>query len=677
MPVSRKSNPQKQERHKFLEMPDNNTVSLAIITQLRPKICYNNNMKHVFQPTAIVGNGQSLVTLGKNGEIMGCFYPNLDHAQNIKQGMVAIHSAGQLHWTYDSCFKTKQEYIGDTNILKTTATAVDIEVEITDFFLENEPIFIRKFHVKNISPMTKTGRLFQYLNVNVDDIAEKNSATYDRELKLITQNRRETTFAVTASDNLSGATLGKSGEHNSAYNTLQTGQLNNQKLEIGNVDAAFGFDYELHPDENACFTLYFSLAKDANSAVKGALNAKCQDYNTQLLEAKSASEEYLARARKIETDDPLINAVVKRSLLGLKLICDKVGGGILAAPEFDPDFLGCGGYGFMWPRDSAEVAILLSKVNLGDVAEKFFDFASKIQHGSGYFEQRYWLNGNKGPCWCEYPNWLQIDQVAAVIVALYEWSNKPNAKFVTMMERASEFLLSMRAENGLHKTAADCWEKFSGIFTYSNAAIYRAFLSASAWQEQLGNAEKATQLKTSAEKIKETILSTLYNGEYFARGISDSGEIDYCVDAAFFGLIEPFGLLDLDNENELKMAENMVKVTYERLLKELPEGMGVMRHEGDDYVDGSAGGVTTLWFARVLLRLAIHFREVDKEKSLKYFASGIEFLHVVAKRSEKVLYLLPELIGGGNTDYWAMAHGWAMAEFIECACLVAEGGGKK
>jgi len=629
-------------------------------------------MKHIFQPTAITGNGQSLVTFGPNGEIMGYFYPNLDHSQNIKQGMVAVHSEGQLHWTYDDYFETSQSYILDTNILKTIAKAQDIEIEITDFMLENEPILVRKFHVKNRAMETKSGRVIQYLNINVDDIAEKNSVRYDFESKMIVQNRREATFVIMASDNLNGVSLGKSGEHNSAYSMTQNGWLNNQNLEIGNVDAALGFDYDLRSGEDVCFTLYFSPASDTDTAIQRAFTVKNQDYGELFLAAESVAENYLSKVKEIRVNDSLLKSVVNRSILGLKLICDKSGGGILAAPEFDPDFLGCGGYGFVWPRDAAEVTMLLNKINLRGVSEKFFDFAGKIQHESGYFEQRYWLNGNKGPCWCEYPQWLQIDQVAAVVTALYEWSNEPIPRFAPMMERASDFLLDFCAENGLHGTAADCWEKFSGTFTYSNAVIYRAFLSAAVWQEKSGNVEKAEQLKMSAKRVKEILLSTLYNGEYFARGIVGNGEVDYCVDAAFFGLVEPFRLLDLNSEIELKMAENMVEITNERLLKELPEGMGVLRHENDDYVDSSAGGVTTLWFARILLRLAVQLKEGDMAKADGYFEQGVSFLRAVARRSEKTLYLLSELIGGGDTDYWAMAHGWAMAEFVECVLLIEE-----
>ena len=43
----------------------------------------------------------------------------------------------------------------------------------------------------------------------------------------------------------------------------------------------------------------------------------------------------------------------ERSLLCLPLLCGEEGVAV-AAPEFDPEFIACGGYGYFWPRDGGE-----------------------------------------------------------------------------------------------------------------------------------------------------------------------------------------------------------------------------------------------------------------------------------------------------------------------------------
>ena len=44
----------------------------------------------VYQPNAVVGNSQVLVTLGARGELMTFFYPHIDFSQNIHEGMPAV-----------------------------------------------------------------------------------------------------------------------------------------------------------------------------------------------------------------------------------------------------------------------------------------------------------------------------------------------------------------------------------------------------------------------------------------------------------------------------------------------------------------------------------------------------------------------------------------------------------
>src|SRR5690606_34243591 len=48
-----------------------------------------------------------------------------------------------------------------------------------------------------------------------------------------------------------------------------------------------------------------------------------------------------------------LRAAYVRSLLCLPLLCGDEGVAV-AAPEFDPEFISCGGYGYFWPRDGGE-----------------------------------------------------------------------------------------------------------------------------------------------------------------------------------------------------------------------------------------------------------------------------------------------------------------------------------
>ena len=148
-------------------------------------------MSNVFQPSSIIGNGNSLVTIGDNGEIMSYFYPAIDHSQNIKQGMVAIYSDNNLNWTYENNFNTEQHYLPKTNILITECNRADVSLKITDFMLEDEPIMVRHFIIKNVANCKRTGKIIQYLNIDIDDISNKNRDHIETLLKEISKVKVE------------------------------------------------------------------------------------------------------------------------------------------------------------------------------------------------------------------------------------------------------------------------------------------------------------------------------------------------------------------------------------------------------------------------------------------------------------------------------------------------------
>jgi GH15 family glucan-1,4-alpha-glucosidase len=244
-------------------------------------------------------------------------------------------------------------------------------------------------------------------------------------------------------------------------------------------------------------------------------------------------------------------------------------------------------------------------------------------------------------------------------------------RYWSMMATTASYLIDHLGENGLHVQAFDLWEKFRGSFCYSNAAIHAALRAAARWAADRNQSALETQWREAAERIKVVLLADFWNGGYFARGLNEAGQVDWTVDSAMLGLFEPFEMLSLDVPAERQMVESMAHVIRERLTKEYHDGQAIIRHEGDDYVGGSAGGVNTLWLARVLLRLAVSFRQEDPGKTRDYRTQAEEYMRVVVGHGTTV-QLLPELIGSESTPLWAAPHGWAMASFIQCAVLLDE-----
>ena len=637
----------------------------------------------VYQPNAILGNSRILATFGAAGEIMTFFFPHIDYPQNLQEGMPAVYigprGAGQLSWTYEPCWQATQSYVPRRNILHTDllhATA-GLELRITDLVMPHTGLLVRRFQLTNISSTPQEGVLLQYLYLRLGEMGRKNSARRLDDIPAIVQYWRHLCFAM-GGDPPDATQIGKADPHapNNAKRDMGDGILTNQREDLGDVDLAFAWNYTLQSGETLDRVFLISAALNEPAALAQLTRHQAQGYQALYDAADAWWAGWLAPAAPVHLA-PAFTDAYYRALLALRLLYDAQTGALLAAPEFDPLFERSGGYGFVWPRDAAEVVLALDAAGIPDMVESFFAWARTAQHPHGYWEQRYWVTGERGPGWCSFLDAIQIDQTGAMLYALGRHAEHLPAaerpafheRYWSMLENAACYLMAALGPNGLHTQAFDLWEKFRGSFTYSNAAIAAALWTAAAWGEARGLPEQAAAWRGAADRIKAVLLATCWNGEYFARGFTERGDLDWSVDSSILGLCEPFNLLSLDNPEERAMVERLARVVQTRLAKTLPEGEAIMRHEGDDYVEGSAGGVNTLWLARVLLRLATHYAAGDPDRAADYRAQAEPYLRVVAARATGA-GLLPELIGGGATPYWAAPHGWAMASFIHCALLL-------
>ncbi len=647
----------------------------------------------VYQPNAILGNSRSLITLGLSGEIMTFFYPHIDFPQNIQEGMPAVYFGepgfGRFAWTYDDCFERKQYYENQSNILITELrdSKTGLKLLITDFITpghniyahKSDDTFVRKFELINETDMVITGTLMQYLFFRLGETPRKNSARCLKDKNAVVQYWRDICFAM-GGDWPDMTQIGKSERDNSAKTDMYDGYLNGQREELGDVDTAYGWRFHLNPGDNLTRVLYICAARDEIGALTSLNFANHAGYEKLHQDTADYWRQWLNQGVQVNIEPDLKN-IYERSLLAVKLLFDDEYGSVLAAPEFDPQFERCGGYGFVWPRDAAEVALSLEESGYPELVGKFMKWAKKTQRECGYWDQRYWASGQVGPGWCSFLDSLQIDQIGSVITALGEHvdniddlkqKNIVIDEFWEMTENALSYLVSAIGDDGLHTQAFDLWEKFKGSFSYSNASIWAGLMVGAKWAGMRNEIILAEKWTATATKIKDVILENCWNGEYFARGYDQNGEIDWQIDSSMVGIFDPFKMIDIDNPEEFKMIENIIYTIRTRLTKFLPTGEAIIRHEYDDYVDGCAGGVNTLWIARVMLRLAIKLKKSNHEKAEQYRIDAVKYMRTVISRGTTT-GLLPELIGGSpTTPLWAVPHGWAMASYLTCCRLLDE-----
>ncbi len=640
----------------------------------------------VYLSTSVLGNAQTLLTLGNSGEIMAWFYPHKDHAQQIHECLSAIYIGephrGNLHWTYGDEWSRHQFYDGDSNVLITELTAhfCGMHIRFTDLVPPDETVLLRKIEVKNIGTVRLVAGVFHYGDWNMGGIRMGNGVRFDRPAHAIVQSHREAALVV-AGDAVGSWQCGKAGTEwgSNARADLNDGALDHQDLEIGDVNWSCGFNIDLHSGDSVTKTLVLALAPHEQNALSTAhrvLDKGFAHYETLRREEDSAwlvNGLKSLKATKGDTQLPEdLSAAYRRSLLCLPLLCGREGVAV-AAPEFDPEFISCGGYGYHWPRDGGEYVSGLMDAGYEKFTAPFFDWCARHQDPSGLWHQRYFLNGAPGPNWCLPPDMLQIDQVGAVLWALGKVQNKkfrPTKEHREMTRLAADYLLSRLTERGVHGNAFDTWETFIGSFTYSNAAIYAAFVTA----YRVLDDEKYAQ---AAQTVKAGVLKEFVREDssypYLVRGFDAQGQSDATVDSASLGAIDPFELLDLNDERELQIAEGTLRAITERLDVEWMGGRAIRRFEGDAYVGGVPACVNTLWMARCAIKVANRLDEIGRSDDATALTERAQvYLQTVLRRATAT-GLLPELMQGPTGQpYWAAPHGWAMSSFVSATLALAK-----
>ncbi len=634
----------------------------------------------IYLPTAAISNGQVLATLGGAGEIMTFFYPRIDFAQNVHECLPALYvgdpSHGIFMWTFDPQFQRRQEYVSDTNIVRTelTLSTPPLVMTFKDFCPPDTSALVRVVTERNTGGGDFRGTFLHYFDLNLGETAVKQAVRFIADEGYVLQYFRDVVMAA-------GGTrpdlwrCGKSTDQGlpaSAKLDLYDGHLNGQPEDIGQVDFALGYRLKLAPGEQTNIEIILSAEESHQRTSQQFLNLRSIGAEELLSRTVQDNQRWLQRRRPVSVPEPLQQAY-QRALLSLSMLADAHQHSFIAAPEFDPAYLRCGGYGYCWPRDATHAALALQKAGYEEYLEGLVDWYCRVQLPSGLWAQRYWADGQIAPSWSLREDFHQIDQSAAALVGICRYilslpADTQQAVLQTKwptVQRAASALAQMVDENGLHKAACDLWETYCGTFAYSNAAIYAALRDAAACAPIGGHAEEASHWGSLATKIREATID-LYDGEYFPRGLRESGHIDKVVDSSTLGLCEPFGLLSVDDPDERQMIESNLAVIQQRLSAELGDGVGIRRYEGDGYLGGVIGAVNTLWAAQVSLRLAEACQHEDPDKTNHYRDQAVDYIQFCLAHTTPT-GLLPELIGlTSDIPYWAAPHSWASGLLVEC-----------
>ena len=605
-----------------------------------------------FLPAAVVGNGTLLATLSARGELERLFWPSVDwgqHLGELRLGLVAGVSTTWLDENEDGAYA--QDYLDGSNAVRTTGSLA----EVVDFALAEDVL------VRRVRPVGEDARVLLYCRPELDESASYGSAYVDPGTGALVFYRRDRALAIGFWGEFDAACGGQSG---SIREEAERGELPRRTIDQGAVDGAV-LAAQAGPVDVAL--AFGSSPAQALALLRSTLLRNAEE----LLELRVIDDR---EGLTGEPSDPRLTALYRRSLLVLDLAADRASGGVIAAPEFDSVFAGCGGYGFVWGRDLAYIVLGMLAAGRSAQARAALRWLVRTQAPEGLWLQRHWTDGRLAPSWGLH----QIDETGAILFA-FEAACEELGDLVLerdvwpAMGRGADFLLAFRDEStGLPRASIDLWEERQGQHAYSAAAVYGG-LCAAAKMARRHAPELAPRYAEGARAVQQAIEEHLWSEEHgrYLRSrcvglegpgeqpaLFDSGlpypnpavgaveEIDATVDVSLLGLSWPFGVVAAESPR--------MRATVEAIERELVEPCGgVLRYADDDYRGGNAWILTTLW-------LGLHKRRAGDEEGLRH---ATEF----ALSRQTALGLLAEQVTPEGEPAWVLPLTWSHAMLLLAA----------
>ncbi len=566
----------------------------------------------------------------ENGEIFKLFWPDIDYGQHLGHFWPGIRVAfpewhGLTKWFHLNIWKNSQRYLDNTNILETTLSSLTHRLRIiqSDFVLPDSDILVRHYELINEGEKSEKITFFVYCAFNIEESNLQDGAYVDFFNNSLVFFRRNVYLALTgAGYPLAGYQCGRHGTSSDPYQDASKGFLQGSRDNILQSAGSMAWDLgELNPQEHKTFSLYLA-AGEKEEKVRSLLAEACsKDGDLWLEKTKQHWHGWLEPGMERAAEQG--SGAFSRSLLTIKLLTNEETGASIAAPEFDPYYTACGGYGYCWPRDSVYITAALDEAGYHDLSSRFYNFCASIQDSDGSWHQRYFTDGSVAPFWGK-----QIDQAGSVL-----WGYKHHysltgddsfmGKIWPSLEAGANYLSINIRENGLPAASFDPWEDSYGQGTYSAAAVCAGLKASSDMARLKGEKEKSEYWLDYSEKVKESIVKHQWSDlrDSFIRGVNhkvykdhydnalNRGEKAYItedptglyithwagedarIDAALLGLVFPFSVLEPCDK---KMIAT-VRAIEERLWNH--NVGGIHRYEGDSYRGGNPWLITTLWLA--------------------------------------------------------------------------------
>jgi glucoamylase len=664
--------------------------------------------------TTVLGNGHLLVCLDEAGSIAQLFYPYIDAGPHIRTFLTGIQvkevvqtgvpelrtsethqqtqafdaetitgkSEDAVSWLAGEEWVHELRHIDGAAVVQCISvnTTAGVRVEQIMTVHHNQDLFMNDIKVMNLRSSPVICKFVTYAGFDIDYRRSGTTCYFNIETSMLAFFSFDRYISIICDAPVDGFGCDKSSldELDYIFQDASTGTFNGREYAVGQVSGATSHNFgRIDPGNSAAHRMHMCFGNSLDKVV--TLTSSVVRAKPDIGDTTAWWRRQYAYAQ-LGTGSTAVKNVYDRSLITLRLLTDSGTGGIIAAPECDPDFRSCGGYGPCWPRDGAFIGYALDSIGQYDHARAFYDWALRVQSESGVWYQRYYVNGQLAPTW----GLVQFDETGAVVWAISRHVQLTGdisygQKAFSQLNRACEYMQgALDRETGLAPITKDIWEERDGISTYACASTWAGFHELSALASMLGKSSEAERWASAAAKLKAAMETHLWDASLgrFLRGLKsriypqDIGRLrsepgfsdadiletevvgkrryfrrrDPTVDASILGLSIPYGVFSPNDPRIMATAEAISSHLTS------PVG-GIRRYEHDPYRGGNPWVICALWLG--LQDLAAG----QKERAL-------ELYHWVLEHRTS-LDLLPEQVDRTTgKPCWVVPLGWSHAMFI-------------
>jgi GH15 family glucan-1,4-alpha-glucosidase len=569
-----------------------------------------------------LANGRMLVNFDDFYDLRDIYWPHIG-LRNNTMGHVnhsGVWVDGAFSWFDSPDWRRTLVYEPDTLVTQVTLvnTALQLTIFCTDAVDFNADVLIRKMRVLNEADHARQIRLFFHHDWHINESEGANTVYYQPDLRAVVAYKEHCYLLVAGL--VGDATVGGPAterqnakdmdqwatgykEFNGQQGTwrdAEDGVLGRNPIAQGSVDSCSGFALGAVEAGAEAYCYHWLAAGQAYYNVA----------DTHHMMMERGPELFIQRTRDYwklwveekpfamsccDLPQPLVD-LYRRSLLVIRTQIDN-DGAIIAATDGDVWTFARDSYAYMWPRDGALVADVMSHAGYGDITGAFFQFCSNVLTREGFLLHKYTADGALGSSWHPWmgPDGkrqlpIQEDETAFVVYALWQhYSLFHEVEFVRplyrpLVKEAADWMVGYREPHTQLPAASwDLWEERHGIHAYTIAAVYAGLLGAYNFAAAFGEKALAAKYQNAAEEIKAATRKYLWNeaAGRFVRTlhVAPDGTMqqDLTIDASIAGLYQ-FGMFDA-NCDEIRAT---MRAVADRLTVKTSVS-GLARYENDYY----------------------------------------------------------------------------------------------